>query len=99
MQPNLAIIVIYGVMALGGLIWLVALRSLRKMVSLDAKTSEHSVLPQSCEQIQRSILKTALHQHPSGSGAGVHLLDDGSDRLVFQLSRRRNRLLLFPREL
>lgn len=86
MDEALASTIIYTTMAVSGLIWLVALRSLQKLLATEAHVHEQATLRQQKQLVQRAILQTFLREQSPANEVGAQFLEGDDDRLAFQLA-------------
>ncbi len=86
METTLASSIVYCTMAVGGLIWLVALWSLRRLLATEPYVTEQSTIPQPKQSVQRAVLQAALRGQTPSVEAGAHFLEETGDSLTFQLA-------------
>jgi hypothetical protein len=86
MDESVARTIIFLGQGIGALIWVVAMRSLRRIVAAPSEISHDTLVEHDLKRTQSVLLKSALDHKSQTSPEGVHVVDDQDGRISFQLS-------------
>jgi hypothetical protein len=86
MDESVARTIIYLGMGIGLLIWLVALRSLRRIVNMPGTTFQETTVDHDLKTTQRALLRAAMNHKSQLSPNGVQVINDDLDFVTFDLS-------------